>query len=494
MKSSFLLKKGKLLFIISLFSIFCGNIQSQSQSELREIFDDAQYFFNREEYSEALFYYLQLLQHEPNNANFNFKAGSCLLNIKGVEAKAIPYLEKAIKNTTVNYKERSFNEDRAPFHAYYFLGNAYRINNQIDKALDIYDQFINSPDFVGNYNLRIVKDEIKSCERAKIIKDNPIKYSIYNLGEGINTSAANYQAVISGDQNTIVYMTTLKFYEGIFSVRKIDGKWTPPSNLNPEVISDGNIFPTGLSYDGNTLFLVKKEEIQNDLYVSYYQDGRWSAAKKLNSNINTNKNEDYASVSKDGKTLFFTSNRRGGEGGMDIYMSEKGANGDWGEAINLGPVVNSPFNETSVFITENDNRLYFSSDGHFNMGGYDIFYSEYRNGEWDTPKNIGFPINTTSDNTFFVPIENGKYGLMSLNLDDGYGEDDIYKIEIGPKDPNKEIEMIQSFQKMEEVNNNVVLKLIDTDTKDTLVIKFNKETDRFDMDIPENLQIIVEEE
>ncbi len=123
------------------------------------------------------------------------------------------------------------------------------------------------------------------------------------------------------------------------------------------------------------LFLYKTDNFDGNIYSSEYVDGTWTPIKKLNKNINTKYYESHASVSANGKKLYFTSNRDGGQGGLDIYLSEKDASGDWGPAINLGSTVNTKYNEDTPFITINDSLLYFSSEGHKGMGGYDIFRS-----------------------------------------------------------------------------------------------------------------------
>ena len=105
-------------------------------------------------------------------------------------------------------------------------------------------------------------------------------------------------------------------------------------------------------------------------------NGAWTPIKKLNKNINTKFYESHASISSDGKKLYFTSNREGGQGNLDIYVSEKDESGDWGPAVNLGAAINTPFNEDTPFITENDSMLYFSSEGHSSMGGFDNFKSQ----------------------------------------------------------------------------------------------------------------------
>ena len=135
---------------------------------------------------------------------------------------------------------------------------------------------------------------------------------------------------------------------------------------------------------------------------------------------------------KDGKTLYFTSNRAGGYGGLDIYKSERTRGGDWGPAMNLGPVINSKYNEDTPFITADGNTIYFSSMGHYNMGGYDIFYStRLDNGQWSKPINAGYPLNTTHDDLFFTPVGDGAYAYYAkYNIDDTYGLMDIYKLEV----------------------------------------------------------------
>jgi tetratricopeptide (TPR) repeat protein len=482
----------KLRSLITLLSLtILTSLQSQSKTDLRELYDEGEYFFQRKDFPEAFYYFVQLIKHEPNNANYNFKAGACLINMPGQEKKAIPMLEKAIKEINPNYNRRSFNERGAPLHAYYYLGNAYRINNEIDKALEVYKQFINSPDFYGNYNERMVFEEIKSCERAKIIKDAPIQLHEENLGPGINTKTDDYHAVVSGNDQTMVFVSTLKFYEGIFFTQKSNGLWLEPVNINAQVLSDGDMFPTGLSYDGKKMLLVKRADVNNDIFISEFDGRMWSKAMPISENINSRNNEDYASFSKDGNTIYFTSDRRGGNGGFDIYKSVK-AGDTWGKPENLGDVVNSPFDEKSPFITADGKYLYFSSNGHFTMGGYDIFYSEMEDGVWLRPVNAGYPLNTTSDNIFFVPVLEGKEGYISLMKDEGHGGQDIYRVAFGIGAKIDQAKAERSMDKI-DMDNSLKLKLIDEVTRDTTIIYFNTMTQRFHFEVPEGKKVIFEE-
>jgi tetratricopeptide (TPR) repeat protein len=471
-----------IVLLLSNYTLF-----GQAVTDPEELFTEGEYFFLSEEYEEALYYYLQLIEIFPEHANFNFKAGMTYLQIPGQEFLSIPYLEKAITRTSIKYKKRKFKEKNAPHHAYFRLGNAYRHNNELEKALEIYEIFVNSKDFEGNYNLRIVETEIASCNRAKIIRDDPVNANFTKLEDPVNSSSDNTNAVLSGDGNTMIFVTELKFYDAIHLSKKIDGKWTSPEVLNPQVGSDGDFYPTALSFDGRELFMVRRAEENDDLYVSTLGESFWSKAIPLNSYINTRAHETHASLSKDGNALYFTSARRGGSGNLDIYRSERNPSGDWGEAVNLGPEINTSEDEDAPFLTAEGKRLIFCSKGHFNMGGYDIFYSDLEtNGKWTDPVNIGYPINTTGDDLFFYPIGNGLKGYMAKVDRDGPLTFDIYHVDILDQ------EVIQPGADLPVFNRDFIIKIYRPETGDTLFLHYNKEKDMIKSSDP-SYSIIVDE-
>ena len=187
---------------------------------------------------------------------------------------------------------------------------------------------------------------------------------------------------------------------------KTNGQWSGPVNMNELLKVDRDLFPTSISNDGKTLYLYSSADYDGIIYTSQFENGIWSPLVKLNENINTKYWESHATISHDNKKLYFTSNRKGGYEGLDIYVSERDSTGDWGPAKNLGPVINTPYNEESPFLSKDDKTLFFSSRGHFNMGGYDIFYSTLLpDGEWSVPLNVGFPLNSTDDDVFFKPVK-----------------------------------------------------------------------------------------
>jgi hypothetical protein len=412
--------------------LFSSVLWGQTSSDPREMFVEAESYLLYEEYEEALPIYLKLLKADPTNDNLNFKVGLCYLNIPYEKEKSITYLEKAVKNISENYKMNSFKERQAPLDALFYLGNAYRINNQLDKALEAYHEFKKRSD-PEVYDMEIVDEQIATVERAKRYFAKPIYFVAHHLEAPINSRNAEKNAVVSGDENTLAYNVKLPFYEALYVSRRVDGKWQPPQNIIPELGVDGDVAPTGLSFDGKEMIIYRNDNYDGNLYVSRYINGRWTTIVKLNDRINTKYWESHGSLSPDGRTLYFTSNRKGGFGGLDIYTATRSNvnSNDWGNVTNLGPDINTKYNEESPFLSQDGKVLYFSSYGHFNMGGYDVFYSTLLdNGRWSAPLNMGYPLNTTDDDTYFVPVDNGNFAYITRYYPDSYGKTDIYKVEL----------------------------------------------------------------
>jgi tetratricopeptide (TPR) repeat protein len=419
----------KFLLIILLLPIV-SFVSGQTMAETRESFEEGKFFFARGDYQEAAYYFRKVVDSNPDNAHFNFLLGECYMNIPGEETLAVPHFLKATKKTTAKnkYRAKDFEESSAPLHAWFYLGNVYRIANRLEDALMAYDTFVRSPFYYGNYNVNIVENEIKSCERAKIILDRPVEFVELALDTMINTSASEIYPVVSADGQSMAFIRRLKFYDAIFFVTKNGDSWSQPVNLNPLILSDGDFYPVCLSGDGYELYLVKKSLEGSDLYVSHRNGVSWSKAEPLSKFINSRAYETSACISLDKQTLWFTSSRKGGSGGFDIYYSARDKNGQWGRPKNAGKIINTPFDEESPHLCIGDKTLFFSSKGHYSMGGYDIFHTSRNGKTWGDPVNIGFPVNNTADNIGFVPLSNGTTGYISrINRESGTSED-IFRV------------------------------------------------------------------
>lgn len=420
------------IIIMTCFFLTVIRLPAQPAVSPREIFDEAEFFYARGDYGEAAYYFKQLVALYPDHAHFNFRLGECYLNMAGSERLAVPFFEKAVINTVPKkkYRGKDFNETSAPLHAFFYLGNAYRFDNRLDEALKAYDTFVSSPYYYGNYNQAIVDNEIQSCERARVIRDNPVKLTVEWLDSTINTTMPEIGAAVSADGSTLVFVRKLRFYDAIYLTTLTEGKWSEPENLNPAIGSDGDLYPTCLSSDGSAMFLVRDDPVNRDLYVSYKTGNTWTKAEKLRGRVNSARDETSAFLSPSGTALYFSSFRRGGEGGSDLYVCIKTPEGKWGKVRNLGRTVNTPFDEKDPCLTNDGNTLYFSSRGHESMGGYDIFFSNKIGNRWDKPVNAGYPLNDTGDNTGFTAIDGGTTGFFSKINSSGVTGEDIYRASI----------------------------------------------------------------
>jgi len=421
------MKTALLVFIF--FLQIAVSAQDNKPIDIKEYFLDAEYFFAEEEYLDAVYDYLEVYNNGYQaNANINYRIGICYLNIQGQKDKSIAYLLEAVKSVSAKYHDNSLKQISAPVDAYLYLGNAYRVNNMLSKAIEAYNKF---KEITGSVEeSKFADQQIAACNTAIRFMDNPARVSFTNLGDSVNSASSDYKAVISGDGKTMAYMTELPFYEAVYISKYNGSGWTAPVNVTPQIQSDGDQFVSSLSYDGTQLYLTREDAFNSDIYVSNSRNGAWSKSEPIaGQDINTKYWESHASISRDGKTLIFTSNRKDGLGEMDIYKSQLLENSLWSQPINIGGAINTSLNEDTPFITEDDSLLYFSSQGHENMGGYDIFRSKMdAAGQYSKPVNIGYPVNTTDDDLFYYPWHNARIGYISVIKTGGFGKEDVYAV------------------------------------------------------------------
>lgn len=406
------------LFVYFILLLGC---QAQAQS-IKELLATGDQFYSKKKYSNALEAYQQAYAINPDDALVNFKIGLAYL-YSDTKSKAATYIDKAHRlNASVN-----------PDIDYY-LGIAFQNTNNFKKAIEHFKDFKKKNDRLS----AIADEKIDQCIVADSLAENELNVIIENLGKSVNSSFDEHSPIISADGNTLIFTsnrpdnnTTSKVgnLEDVYIVTKTGKEWGTPKKISTHINTPKyNDAAASLSPDGKTLFLYS-EEGAGDIYISRFEGNDWTDPKPLGRNINTSQYwETCASISADGKKLYFTSDRPGGYGELDIYLSELDAKGEWGKAVNLGPVINTPSNEDSPSIHYDGKTLYFSSNGHRNLGNNDIFMSEFKNGKWQKPENIGFPINSWEYDGFFTISPDKKKAYYSTVKDGGLGGIDIYSI------------------------------------------------------------------
>lgn len=265
----------------------------------------------------------------------------------------------------------------------------------------------------------------------------PVAFEPDNLGTAVNTINDEYVNMLSFDGSQLLFtrkMPSTNGYqkESLFVSYFQDSVWSEPQLLAfagfPEDVDPGAAF---ISADGRKLYLTGcgwKRDSSCDIYISEWEDGQWSMPRRLSEGINTGSWESQPCVSSDGKELYFVSRR---SGNADVYRCLRRADGTWGEPQNLGEPINTKGTEMAPFLHPDGQTLYFSSDMHLGMGGFDLFMSRRgEDGKWQKPVNLGFPINTQGDEINFFVAADGKTAFISSQREGGNGGYDIYTFEL----------------------------------------------------------------
>ena len=354
------------------------------------------------------------------------------------------------KELGVKYFMRVYRQDPAyRFDLEYWIGKSYQYGLEFDNALVFYNRYkeklSRKPNYQGDDKvpMETVDKSIVECMNGKELVANPGNFSIVNIGREINSEFEDYGPVLNEAEDEIIFTTRRregnlnpnvaddnKPWEDIFISKKANGTWSYATNIGDRVNTPYHDSNLALSADGKTLYILKDEGGGDIYYCNQLSNGTWGPPVPLPGIINSSFEEKSITISKDGKTLYFSSNRPGGLGGTDIYNATKDAKGEWANVKNLGPAINTPFDEEGPFIDYDLVTLYFSSKGHKNMGSYDIFRSVYDpvKDKWAEPENLGYPINTPDDDIFYMTSSDGKRAYYSSVREDGLGYTDIFLI------------------------------------------------------------------
>lgn len=330
-------------------------------------------------------------------------------------------------------------------NAWFLLANIQLLSGRYSDAYDSYDKTLRFNKYYEKDKVKLINERLDKCEFGIYNLAHPVPFNPQNLGDSVNSKDDEYVNAVTADEE-LLYITykgprfsneykVFRQEEDFYFSRKSAGKWGKVINVGEPVNTPGNEGALCISADGMDMYFAGCNRPEGkgscDLYHALRMGNFWSVPQNMGTVINSANWDTQPSIAPDGKTIYFVSNRPEGKSNSDIYVAKMDNNGNWGEAVNLGDSINSPMMEMNPFIHADGKTLYFASEGHMGMGGFDLFVSRMKpDGTWTKPRNLGYPINTFADEVNFIVNARGNLAFFSSDKLGGLGRNDIYCFEL----------------------------------------------------------------
>ncbi|REJ99911.1 MAG: hypothetical protein DWQ39_13410 [Bacteroidetes bacterium] len=424
-----------------LFLLYSSSLHAQrakaghtlTEDEAKMVKKDAGTMFAAGNYKGSLKAYLDLIKTDQQNPEYNYRLGYCYLKSNSDKTEAVKYFLTAAEHKSVKRD------------VYLFLGVAYMNAGKWDEAERAFQDYVSQGGGKPVKDFPSVERLIENCRNGKMLSVQPVNVEFINPGKSINSPDDEFNPYISADGNTLLFSARRKGNAGgfipelgiytsdIFWSQWKDSIWSKSRSLGGLVNGIWDEEIVGISTMADNAFIYfDNESYFADLGYSVLKGKTWQKYVMLPENVNSKQTESSASISPDGKMLIVSSNRKDGNGGFDLYHYLKNDADQWEGPQNLGTTINTKLDEVAPFISADGRTLYFASQGHNSMGGYDIFRSKWNNQskEWSVPENLGYPINTADDESSFSITGTGKTAYMSRYRNDGLGERDIWQLKL----------------------------------------------------------------
>ena len=400
--------------------------------------DRANKLFLIGDYKNALPHYIKLLAEKPEDEFFNYRVGLCHLFQNVDKRRAIKYLRKVCEMEDSDYM------------ALFELGVAYMFNEKLDSALYFFNKYKTiekDPALLIDVTRRI-----EMCNSAKKFKAKPIDVTFQNLGNKVNSPGPDYNPFIPEDQSYLLFSTkrekgvagNMLDYDGfkppdVFMCKVKGNEFDRAKNASMVVNSEWIEELVSVSADGKYMYIrVDNEDATDDIWYADRRGRSWNKAVTLGPGINSDEPEIGACSTPDGQTFYFarTPIDVPGFGGTDIFMTKRLPGGLWSVPVNLGPTINTQYDEQYPYVSFDGKTLFFASMGHNSMGGYDVFRSEWDDKfkRWGRPENLGYPVNNTQDNFTYCPSNDPRVAYVSQLRRNGLGDTDIYRVVYNDKE------------------------------------------------------------
>jgi outer membrane protein OmpA-like peptidoglycan-associated protein len=386
-------------------------------------------------YNLALEKYWIALDYNDANAALHYRIGVCYIFTGRDKTKALFHIKKAYEIDP--YVASDIN---------YLLGRVYHLNLQFDMAIKEYENYQNSLTPRQKKKSKIDTEKlIAECKYGMELVANPRRIILQNLGKNVNTSYDDYNSIILQDKR-LMYFTSRrpsttkgrrcvldnKFYEDVYLSKLDKENWSEASNvqLGKKINTKQNDAIQGFSHSNTKMYIYKGDKKGGSLYVSTNKKNEWRKPKPIKKVLRTKERETAMFMTPDNNTIYFISKRKDSSvGGKDIFYSKKASNGKWERPQNLSLKVNTPYDEEGLYLDPSGDTLFFSSKGHNSMGGFDVFRTtKDAEGNWNSPVNLGYPINSPEDDLYYKVGENAKIAYLSTVRDEGLGGLDMFKL------------------------------------------------------------------
>lgn len=375
-------------------------------------------------YNEAINYYSSILATDSANVVANYGVARAFYS-NFEQLKSIFFFQRALRHSTDTINE-----------LYFFLANAYHLSANYTKAQQYFNAYLSllekGTSFFSKEEVIEVKKSIthqlEMCENGKKIAVSangkcPLlkvgeKIGVSYIGNLINSRYDDYGAILSPN-DSILFYTTKRIDEGdVYFSRYQNSSWSAGEKLGWPINTNSYEAVINISSDGKRLYFYRSGIEEGMVYYSDYQNNHWNIPSPLLNKFEVNgvfkDTRIYSFAINPSKSeLFIISDRKGGLGGKDMYVSQKMADSTWGPLENMGNLINSQYDEVALSLSEDGNTIYFSSNGSKSIGGFDVFFTSRTNGQWSAPKSLGVPINTPGDDLFFSFLHNSRRACYS---------------------------------------------------------------------------------
>ena len=427
----------KRIFLIIVTTILFVNIGMTQKVPPKTLKVKGDLFYDNQKYVKALPYYIKYQEVKPRELDIKLRIGICYYETNRTE-QAITYLTYMAQ------------QKKPEPSAYLYLAKSYHLQHQFDEAIKFYKKYLSTLE-PGDNQKYPVKDDIRRCSRGKKLQYSDKLALVENLGDKVNTSGDDFAPVMSPTASNILYFSSIRsenvggvqeeyglidtikgeYRADIFRTKLDKGVWLAADRLGGSVNTEAHDVIFSFNNEGSTIFYgiskYKNFDYSNIYSKPFKQEVAGDIPFKFPIEINSGEWDADAYFYND-TIVIFSSDRAGGFGGKDLYISFKDRKGKWIKGVNLGSEINSPYDEITPFLGNDGKTLYFSSNSINGMGGFDIYQSNFdpKDGGWSKPHNLGMPINSAGNDSYFRISNDGMRAYLSSSRGSGYGGYDIF--------------------------------------------------------------------